>query len=300
MSLGNTPKSAAEAQKAIGELTPEQIKELSGVQQIIHYLKKGDWAAMAGAVMALWTEYFGSPEEKKKAAEAKKEAKEDGVKDGTQKDLSNLHSELEKSEDEAEKEAPAKAEVAQKSVELPSSSDTVLIGDSIMKGMQYRFKKAERPNFIGKSGNSSMKTLKTLRESKDKLRGKKRALIYTGGNNVSYSKPGDIVNDMISMTKICAEAGIKDIVVCTRFPNDPRRKSKMTAKSAALREALLKAHREGRFPAGVRVIDLYKKFADADGNLKREYVREKSTDYIHPRGAYKAALGHMLSGSPKV
>ncbi len=297
MALGRPPKSAEEAKKAVGALTPEQIKELSGVQQVIHYLKKGDWAAMAGAIMAVWTQYFGSPEEKKKQAEAKKEAKKDEVKEGTKDNLSKLHGEVEKSEDEAEKEEPAKAEKAGRNIELPPSSDTVLIGDSIMKGMQYRFKKAERPNFIGRSGNSSMKTLKTLREQKDRLKGKKRALIYTGGNNVSYSKPGDIVQDMISMATICAEAGISDIVVCTRFPNDPRRKSKMVQKSAKLREALLKAHKEGRFPPQVRVVDLFKKFADANGELKREYVREKSTDYIHPRGAYKSALRHMLPGN---
>lgn len=100
---------------------------------------------------------------------------------------------------------------------------------------------------------------------------------------------------MIDMAKICKAQGIPEVVICTRFPNDPRRHGKMTKKSAVLRKHLLEAYKAGRFPSGVRVVDLYSHFADANGTLKDKYVRKKSKDYIHPRGAYKEALRYMMS-----
>lgn len=294
------PKTAAEAKQRLDEIPPDELENLTGVQKVIHYLKKGEWAAMVGAIMALWSEYFGSDEEKAKVAEARRQAEQENTQSQTQEGLGALQEDVEtpggEGEDETEEGADEEAaEAADESIELPEASDIVLIGDSIMKGMRSKFPKSGRPDFIGETGNSSMKTLETLRSQQDRLAGKKKALIYTGGNNVGYSPAENIVKDMIEMAEICEKAGIPEIVVCTRFPNDPRRKTKMTEKSTALREHLLKAHKEGRFPGSVKIVDLYAHFADDKGELQERYVQKKSKDHIHPRGAYKSALNLMLS-----
>lgn len=93
MVFSKSPKTTTKAGK---ELKPEEIVQLSNVQQVIHYLKKGDWAAMAGAIMAVWTKYFGSPEEKAKLAEAEREVRADKVK----QDLGTLKSKVPKQKEE--------------------------------------------------------------------------------------------------------------------------------------------------------------------------------------------------------
>lgn len=295
MSLEQAPKSPDEAKKALEAMSVDKLKNLSGVQEIIQHLKKGDWAGMVGAVMALWTEYFGTDEEKAELAKKRAEAKKDEVKGETQDKLGDLKGEVQKTDEEAKDEIPSEAELATKASDIPPLTDTIFIGDSLLKGARFMLEKGKRPDFIGESGYASMKTLEALKQNTARLKGKKRALIYTGGNNVAYTPPDKIVGHMIEMAQICEKAGIPEITICTRFPNDPRRESKMIEKSAKLREALLKAHKEGKFPSGVRIADLYKRFAGEDGNLQAKYVRQKSTDYIHPRGAYIPALSYILS-----
>lgn len=313
---------AREARKLAEGVGAQGMEQLSAVQQIIESLKKRDWAAMAGAIMGLWKQYFGTPEEKAEAATVHREQQEAGIQTQTHDQLAGLQHDVESS---VQPDQPAQVREAD---EILRGSETLLIGDSIMHGMQTTFARGERPNFIGQDGFASQRTLARLRLAKQaldgqadsisnpdereqaikdakKLKGPKKAYIYTGGNNFRNSDPEAIVGHMIEMATICKSAGIPEVVVCTRFPIDPRRAEafgerypEIKLKSAALRETLMRAVESGRFPAGVRLVDLYGQFADEQtGMLRAEYVDNASRDHLHPRKAYRAALSHIKSAT---
>jgi len=227
--------------------------------------------------------------------------------------------------DSLQKTIEPKADENPEDKEVLQGTDTLLIGDSMMHGMQGTYGAGERPNFIGHDGFASFKTLERLRRAKMvldgkeagisdaeelkqakldalRLKGPKKAFIYTGGNNVDYTSPEDIVSHMIEMTQICKSAGVSEVVICTRFPSDPRRKEVLGAgfevrreKSSALRQKVMQAYQEGRFPAGVKLVDLYAQFADANGMMKEEYVDWDNKDTLHPRKAFRPALDQIKS-----
>ena len=250
-------KEGKEAKKLAEKMSPEDIAKLTGVNRIMYYLNAKDWSSMTGAIMSMWTEYFGTPEEKAKLAAKKKEAKQGQAKKKTKTQLAGLHGQVDANRPATSKLATAVApSTAKEHKEVFSGSDRVLIGDSMMHGMQGKYPRGSRPSFIGQDGFASGQTLARLEKEKHRLKGKKAALIYTGGNNVMGQSPEKIVGHMIKMAEICSEAKIPEIVVCSRLPVDPRRAQgekgkKLMKRGQALRAELMKAYKAGRFPSGV-------------------------------------------------
>jgi len=200
------------------------------------------------------------------------------------------------------------AELGSESLENPDGSDTVMIGDSQMNGMHSPRRGWKGvPDFVGKDGNSSKATLKMMQtsEAQEKLKGKKEALIYTGGNNFMNDSPEFIVRHMVKMAQICKDAGIPKIVICTRFPADPRWKQRRNEaelthrhkRSEDLRNEIYRAYQANEFPPGTRIADLYGYFDDGSGFLKDEFSKGPDTknNLVHPKGAYVAAINLMRS-----
>jgi len=291
-------------------------------------LTKETWLSLgAAAALALLKEYIGS---KKTTVEAKTEtsatagklnSKPETAKETAHEKLVTLQQTI----DDKDKIPELRADGKPEDKEVLRGTDTLLIGDSMMHGMQGTYGAGERPNFIGHDGFASFKTLERLRRAKMvldgkeasisdvddlkqakvdalRLKGPEKAFIYTGGNNVDYTSPEAIVSHMIEMTEICKSAGVSEIVICTRFPSDPRRKEVLgegfmvrQEKSSALRQKLLQAYEAGRFPGGVKLVDLYAQFANESGVLKEEYVDYDSKDTLHPHKAFRSALDQIKS-----
>lgn len=283
------------------EAIEEKVENLSNLQQFLHHLKARDIGGMVGAITAIFSEYFGSKEkENKKEANNKKEkdqkekteSQEAAPQAAIHKKLSKLKSDI--------KTPEGSEETLDSELINPDGSDKLFVGDSILHGFQFKYEKGKRPDLIGNDGYPSHKTLEHLREADGgpKLKNKKEALIYTGGNNVEYSSADKIVEDMIKMAEICKKNGIPKIVIFSRFPHDARhmqrlgeeRANKRQERSVELRKTLLEAYAQGRFPGGTTLFDLYEEFKEPNGYLLKEAYKTEGKDVIHPRKAYIRAM----------
>jgi hypothetical protein len=312
MALSGTPKppKTPDSPEKVAGLDVEKIKDIKGIGEIMEHLKKGDWAAMAGAIMTLWKEFFGTPEEKAEIAKAREAAKkEDKAKKKVQGDLGALRTDVDKDKDkEKDAEEEEKPELV-KNPEVGDWSDCMFIGDSAAKGMFLSCPKGKRPGFIGKVGFSTFEVLKRLKAERGRLEGKDKAMIYCAGNNILATSTDKLVDHMVEMAQICNQAGVPEIIVNSQFPPIPdyvknlgkEKFEEVKKRNSALVKALKKAHKEGRFPSGVRVVDLTTPFSDEKGEMKTEFVDPKAEDYLHPWFAYKPALDYMgRTGESKV
>lgn len=287
MAVIGAPKTPADAESATRDLQAGELKDLEGVQGMIENLRKGDWAAFAGGILALLTQYFGSPKEKAEAVKAGREAKTEQAEQRTEGRLDTLRESVERKR---------MVELV-KNPELGDGGDIAIIGDSAAQGMHMSFAPGKQPTFIGKVGFTTMQVLERLEAERGRLKGKKKAVIYCAGNNI-LNPTKNIVSDLVRIAKICREEGVPEIIVNTQFPPIPKHKEKVGAKrlkeikdaNEALRVALLK---ESGFPAGVRVVDLTTPFSDENGEMKAEFVNPKEEDTLHPWLAYKPALAYM-------
>lgn len=106
-----TPRSSSESPvetTASGrELGHEELAKMSNFERVLHFVQENNWTEAMGAVMALYTEYFGTDEEKQELAKARQEAQEDQTKRDTHSALDELHTEVDeekKDEDESPKD----------------------------------------------------------------------------------------------------------------------------------------------------------------------------------------------------
>lgn len=299
MTVSNAPETTADSGGVPEGLDLGKLGDMEGIREIMEHLQKRDWAAMVGAIMTIWKEYFGTPEEKAEIARARKEAKEGQTRRNTREELGRLR---EGAEGNDEEQAKGGDPELVKDPELPDGREFVLIGDSVANGMHLSFAAGKRPSFIGKDGMTTFQVLDRLKAEKERLTGKKKAIIYCAGNNILGSSADTLVNHMVAMTQICHEAGVPEIIVNTQFPPVPDYKknigedkfAELIEKNEAFRAALLEAHASGRFPPGVRVVDLTKPFSDEAGGMRADFVDSKDSDYLHPWGAYKPALDYMM------
>jgi len=220
----------------------------------------------------------------------KEEAPEEQLEDKTKAVLSAVPVKERKIGTEAKpekKEEPAKPKAVVRSPEIQNASDIVVIGDSIPKGMISRFERGKRPDFIGEVGRSTPAILSDVRSNREKLEGKKTAIISCGGNDMVWTDDCEkVANRIDSMVKECEKAGIEEIIVLTRFPYQADfERPYLKERSRELRKVILEKFR----PPRVRVVDLYKHFVDEKGNLKQKYA-SKGKDKLHPSKAYKDAL----------
>lgn len=281
--------------------SPEKIREVDRMIKLAGvFQKKGDLASIIGALLSFLTDYFGSKKEKKENAKARKAAQEDQAKKGTQEGLSTLQEKVEEDKKEKDAEEEKKPELV-KNPELGDGREFVLIGDSAANGMHLSFAEGKRPSFIGKDGMTTFQVLARLKAERGRLKGKKKAMIYCAGNNILATKTNTLVDHMVEMAQICDKAGVPEIIVNSQFPpisdyvkNIGKEKfEEVKKRNSAFVKALKKAHKEGRFPSSVRVVDLTAPFSDEKGEMKEEFVDPKATDYLHPWFAYKPALDHM-------
>jgi len=82
----------------------EKAGDLNGIQEIITHLQRGEWAPMVGAIMSMWKEYFGTPEEKAEIMRARKERKDAQTQKDTRSGLSTLHSAVDRTRESKEGE----------------------------------------------------------------------------------------------------------------------------------------------------------------------------------------------------
>jgi len=211
---GSSPKAkpSETTPKLVQGFDLKKLGNLGGIQEIIDHLKKGDWSAMVGAIMTMWKEYFGTPEEKAEIAKVRKEAKQEKAKKKTHEDLGKLQKKVEgKKEVKEEAEAIREPELV-KNPDLGDGREFVLIGDSAAHGMQLTKAWESQPSFIGKDGMSTYQVLERLKAEKKRLKGKKKAMIYCAGNNILSTSTEDLVSHMIEMATICSEAGVPEII----------------------------------------------------------------------------------------
>jgi len=301
-----TPKALVIAEKLLSGLKPGELANLGGVQKIMTGLEKKDWAPLVGVMMTLLITYIGTDEEKAEIGKTRQEVRGDQAKKDARGGLKNLKVKVEGEEEGAEDEAENKIELRQ-NPELGDGSDYVIIGDSAANGMHisYNTEVRKRPTFIGRDGMTTFKVLARLEAERGNLKGKKKAMIYCAGNNIFGTPTDKLVEHMVAMAKICNEAEIPEIIVNTQFPpiSDYRKNightkfKELKIRNEALRKALLKAYRDGEFPAGTRVVDLTTPFSyqsgEKKGEMRTEYVDPNATDYLHPWFAYKPALDYM-------
>ena len=245
-------------------------------------------APLLGIGFILLTEYLKDLSEKKKTEKkGKKERLSEQPVAKTEKP------EEEEVEEETEDE-PIQPKVVKKSIEIKKSNEVLVIGDSIPKGMTARFRKGEKPDFIGKVGKSTPAILNDVRANREKLNGKRVVIISCGGNDLvgtdNYEKIADNIDKIV---KECEKTGIKEIIILTRFPyQSDFKRTYLKDRSRELRDVILKRFHEPR----VKVVDLYKHFADEKGDLKEQYAN-KGKDKLHPRKAYNDALKYIASQS---
>lgn len=92
MTLAETQKPTDQADQTPLPSGLEGAGNLEGIQQIMSHLKKGEWVPMVGAIMTLWKEYFGTPEEKAEIVRARKERKDARTQRETRDGLQALRS----------------------------------------------------------------------------------------------------------------------------------------------------------------------------------------------------------------
>ncbi|MBU0705930.1 hypothetical protein KJ657_01230 [Patescibacteria group bacterium] len=282
------------------KLPPETIGKLDGLVKLLtETLKKGDLSSLIGGIIAILTGNYGTPKEKAELAKAGQEVKEDAAKKEAQGKLGKLQADV-------DKDKKKKPELV-KNPELGDGREYVLIGDSAAKGMFMSYEKGKQPSFIGEVGFSTFQVLERLKNEKAKLKGKKKAVIYCARNNIFGTSTDKLVDHMIEMAKICSDAGIPEVIVNSQFPPisnhvkdvGPKKFAELKRRNSELSEGLLKAYKDGRFPAGTRVVDLLAAFSDEKCEMKPEFVDPKATDHLHPWFAYKAGLNYMMPNESK-
>ena len=189
---------------------------------------------------------------------------------------------------EPEKEEPAKPKAVVRKPEVQNASDIVVIGDSIPKGMISKFRKGKKPDFIGEVGKSTPAILTDVRNNREKLKGKRTAIISCGVNDLVWNDNYEqITGNIEKMVKECDDAGVEEIIVLTHFPyQSDLDRTRFKGKATDLREVMLRRFTDKRH---VKVVDIYKHFVDEKGNLKKKYAG-KGKDKLHPYKAYKDAL----------
>lgn len=268
-----------------------KLANLDGVKDIMEKLNKGDWAGMVGAIMTMYTEFFGTPEEKAEIAKARAQ----GNLDTLQTDVEKKKVEEEKKEATEGKKDDAEVQLAE-NPKLGDGSDIVCIGASVAHGMQMAGEWEKKPIFVGKDGASTSWIKEHLKDERARLKDKKKAIIYCAANNLFNDSAEDIVKHFVEMAKICHEAGVPEIIVGSQFPADPRRENlnELIKKNAELRDEIIKAYKRGDFPAGTRVVDITRAFSNEKGEMKDTYVDRTTNDPLHPRSAYGTALEYMM------
>lgn len=285
------------------ELTQAQIEQMGYSDKMTYFLSRGEFFAMAG----VWISRLAGGKEKTRVADAE-----------TREGLTELHTEVDEVKGEREelvllREELEITEAAEEAGEILNAVLDVLdwrkvlvIGDSICHGFQLKCDEGKRPTFIGHDGYSSPESLALLEETAKskpgKFKGKEKAIIYTGGNNVMDGNPQNIVADAIKMAKICESKGIPEIIICTRFPMDPRKKQdiidgkgqdrldRKLSEGEQLRDSMLLAYNRREFPDGTKLVDLTTQFQDEKGTLQEQYAKGAKG---HPYRAYKPALNYM-------
>jgi hypothetical protein len=186
------------------------------------------------------------------------------------------------------KKEPVTQETVTKSAEVQNTSDIVVIGDSIPKGMISRFEKGKKPDFIGEVGRSTPAILSNVKDTREKLKGKKTAIISCGVNDLTWNDNYEqIAGNIEKIAKECDDAGIEEIIILTHFPyQSDFDRTRFKGKATELREVMLR-----RFTgkSHIKLIDIYKHFVDEEGDLKKQYA-SKGKDKLHPYKAYKDAL----------
>lgn len=245
-------------------------------------LKSEIVAPLVGIGFILLTEYLKDLKEKESPVE---KPVEEPIEEQIEKPI--------KKPIEEQIEKPIKSESAKKSIEIKEPSDVLVIGDSIPKGMLSRFQKGKKPDFIGEQGKSTPDILNRVRNNRDKLNGKKTAIISCGLNDLVWTDNYEEITGRISeMIRECEKAGIKEIIVLTGFPfQSGFERDKLRVRSKNLREVVLR-----KFSSRVKVVDLYSHFADSEGNLKKQYA-VKGGDKMHPFKAYSDALKYIAKKS---
>lgn len=241
--------------------------------------------AAAALIIAMILESF-KPEEKEKTEKKEKKS----AKGKTEAVVPPAKSEQAKTEakETKRKKEEVQQEAITESLETVNASDIVVIGDSIPKGMISRFDKGKKPDFIGEIGKSTpwiLSEVKKRKENNGDMFQNKTVIISCGGNDLvwtdDYEKVADRIDQMVEQCK-----GAKEIVLLTRFPyQEDFERVYLKDRSRELRKVILERFR----PPRVKVVDLYKHFADKEGNLKDQYV-SKGKDKLHPYKAYKDAL----------
>ncbi len=211
------------------------------------------------------------------------------------------------------------SEVSSEALENPDGSDTVLIGESIMHGCYLSDAWAKKPDLVGTSNIHVDEVVRRVEspEGRRKIRGKKRALIYMGGNDVGDTEK--ILAAMKRVGQVCQEEGV-ECVFATRLPIDPRYRKILGEekyatrykKSAELREAVIQAYQAGEFPQGTELVDLYAELGTPNGELKPVFVKggpknvegitttkqlppQEANNLTHPSAAYVAMMNRMRS-----
>lgn len=91
MSIPETSKAPDKAEKTPPQPDLGKIGDLKGFGEIMKYVEEKNWIGMIGAAWTWYKEFFGTPEEKKEIAAARKKAKEDKSTRDTKKGLRTLH-----------------------------------------------------------------------------------------------------------------------------------------------------------------------------------------------------------------
>jgi hypothetical protein len=109
----------------VKELSPEELEQLDNLGKLNYFIQQSDWPGAIGAAIALYTEYFGTPEEKAEQQEAKKELKEDQARQETRENLGVLKEDVEEIAEKEEKTpepAAEKPEPPKRAPEKPTIS----------------------------------------------------------------------------------------------------------------------------------------------------------------------------------
>ena len=219
------------------------------------------------------------------------------------KTLKSLEKEVEKSRPMAK--VPEKEGDFSDSIEKCPPSNTLLIGDSISEGLALNAKINRNTDFIGRGGRTSAVVLQNVRDQKEKFANKELAVVNVGGNDAKSGVPPEhILKNIQAIVAECKKAGVKKVIVLTRFPYDPRLREdwgegefervRMTNK--AVREKLLAMNKS---ELDAEVLDLYSPFADKNGYLRDEYWnrprKNGKTEHLHPFRAYGEAVSRIKS-----
>lgn len=81
-----------------------EIEKLGGIQELINRLGIGDLQSFVGAIMTVYTELFGTPEEKAEIARQRKEQKGEKAKKETETGLQTLKEDVDKDKGKKEEE----------------------------------------------------------------------------------------------------------------------------------------------------------------------------------------------------